>query len=240
MKKIIFATLAMITFISCEKKESVDGANVHITGNIEGLGQGKLYIQKIQDSALVILDSIQIKGDSHFESHIQLDSPEMLYLFLDRGQTNSIDNSLPFFAEPGTISIETTLKHFFADAKIKGSKNHDLWVEFNKINSRFKEENLNLIEKRLKNDIKPNAKRADSIEAAYQKLLIRKYRYTANFAVTHGEYEIAPYLAISEIADITIPYLDTIQKSMKPKVAQSKYGKMLTQYIKDRKAAEKK
>ena len=135
MKKIIFASLAMITFISCEKKESVDGANVHITGNIEGLSQGKLYIQKIQDSTLVVLDSIQIKGDSHFESHLQLDSPEMLYLFLDRGQTNSIDNSLPFFAEPGTISIETTLKHFFADAKIKGSKNHDLWVEFNKINS---------------------------------------------------------------------------------------------------------
>lgn len=240
MKKIIFATLAMITFISCEKKESIDGANVHITGNIEGLGQGKLYIQKIQDSVLVILDSIQIKGDSHFESHIKLDSPEMLYLFLDRGQTNSVDDSLPFFAEPGTISIETTLKHFFADAKIKGSKNHDLWVEFNKINSRFKEENLNLIEKRLKNDIKPNPKRADSIEATYKKILIRKYRYTANYAVTHGEYEIAPYLALSEIADITIPYLDTIQKSMKPKVAQSKYGKMLTQYIKERKATEKK
>ena len=34
----------------------------------------------------------------------------MLYLFLDRGQTNSIDNNLPFFAEPGNIKIETTLK----------------------------------------------------------------------------------------------------------------------------------
>jgi hypothetical protein len=62
MKKIIFATLAMITFISCEKKESIDGTNLHITGNIEGLSQGKLYIQKIQDSTLVVLDSIQIKG----------------------------------------------------------------------------------------------------------------------------------------------------------------------------------
>lgn len=239
MKKIALAAFTLFTLFACEKKETIEGANVHITGNIEGLGQGKLYIQKIQDSTLVVLDSIQIKGDSHFESHLQLDSPEMLYLFLDRGQTNSIDNSLPFFAEPGTISIETTLKHFFADAKIKGSKNHDLWVEFNKINKRFNDENLNLIEKRLKNDLKPNQKTADSIETAYQKLLIRKYRYTANYAVTHGEYEIAPYLALSEIADITIPYLDTIQKSMKPKVAQSKYGKMLTQYIKDRKAAEK-
>ena len=240
MKKILLVALTMITFISCQKKENVDGANLHIIGNIEGLGQGKLYIQKIQDSTLVVLDSIQIKGESNFESHIQLESPEMLFLFLDRGQTNSIDNSLPFFAEPGTITIETTLKEFFASAKITGSKNQDLLVEYNKINSRFNEENLNLIEKRLKNKKNPNAKTTDSIEAAYQKLLIRKYRYTANYAVTHSEYEIAPYLALSEIANITIPYLDTIQKSMKPKVAQSKYGKMLTQYVKERKAAEKK
>ena len=133
MKKIFLAVIALITLIACDKKETVEGANVHITGNVEGLSQGKLYLQKIEDTTLVIIDSIQINGDSKFESHIKLDSPEMLYLALDRGQTNSIDNSLPFFAEPGNITIETTLKHFFADAKVKGSKNHDLWIEFKKI-----------------------------------------------------------------------------------------------------------
>ena len=60
MKKIAIVLLALSICISCEKKESIDGANLHITGNIEGLGQGKLYIQKIQDSALVILDSINL------------------------------------------------------------------------------------------------------------------------------------------------------------------------------------
>ena len=238
MKKILLAVLLISTFISCEKKQTIEGANLHLTGNVAGLSQGKLYIQKIQDSTLVLLDSILIKGDSHFESHLQLESPEMLYLFLDRGQTKSIDNSLPFFAEPGTMNIETTLENFFSAAKITGSKNQDLWVEFNKINSRFKDINLNLLSKRLKNNLKPNPKTTDSIEDAYQKLLIRKYRFTANFAVTHSEYEIAPYLALSEIADITLPYLDTIQKSMKPKVAKSKYGKMLTAYLKERKASE--
>jgi hypothetical protein len=238
MKKILLAVLLISTFISCKKKQAIEGANLHLNGNVAGLSQGKLYIQKIQDSTLVLLDSILIKGDSHFESHLQLESPEMLYLFLDRGQTKSIDNSLPFFAEPGTMNIETTLENFFSAAKITGSKNQDLWVEFNKINSRFKDINLNLLSKRLKNNLKPNPITADSIESAYQKLLIRKYRFTANFAVTHSEYEIAPYLALSEIADITTPYLDTIQKSMKHKVAQSKYGKMLTAYLKERKAAE--
>ena len=237
MKKIVLAVIAVITLIACNKEGASD-ANVHITGDVKGLSQGKLYLQRIQDSTLVILDSIIINGDSKFESHIKLDSPEMLYLSLDRGQTNSIDNSLLFFAEPGDIKIETTLKTFYADAKITGSKNHDLWVKFDSINKRFNEENLVLIEKRLKNEMKPNPATADSIEQAYQKLLKRKYRYTAHFAVTNGNKEIAPYLALSEIADINTPYLDTIQKSMTPEVAKSKYGKMLNEYIKERKTLE--
>lgn len=239
MKKIFLAVIAIITLIACDKNKTVEGANVHITGNVEGLSQGKLYLQKIEDTTLVIIDSIQINGDSKFESHIKLDSPEMLYLALDRGQTNSIDNSLPFFAEPGNITIETTLKHFFADAKVKGSKNHDLWIEFKKINDRFNDENLVLMEKRLQNELKPNPTTTDSIEVAYEKLLKRKYRYTAHFATTHGDAAIAPYLALSEIANINMTYLDTIQKSMKPDVAKSKYGKMLTEFVKERKTTEK-
>jgi hypothetical protein len=236
MKKIFLLAIAAITLFACNKNEGDADANLQISGDVKGLSQGKLYLQRIQDSTLVIIDSITINGDSKFESYVKLESPEMLYLFLDRGQTNSIDNSLPFFAEPGKIQIETTLKHFFADAKITGSKNHDLWKKFDSINSKFRDQNLELMAKRLKNELKPNTTTTDSIEKAYKNLLTRKYRYTAHFATTNGNKEIAPYLALSEIANINITYLDTIQKSMTPEVSKSKYGKMLTKYIKDRKA----
>ncbi len=236
-KKLVLALFAVFTLIACNKEVNED-ANVHITGDVKGLSQGKLYLQRIQDSTLVVLDSITINGDSKFESHIKLESPEMLYLFLDRGQTNSIDNNLPFFAEPGNIKIETTLNHFFADAKISGSKNHDLWKKFDSINRKFINKNLSLMAKRFKNNLRPNQKTTDSIENEYQKLLKRKYRYTAHFALTHANKEIAPYLALSEISNINTPYLDTIQKSMSPEVAKSKYGKMLSEYVKERKAPE--
>lgn len=237
MKKIVLAVIAVISLISC-KEEVNSNTNVHITGDVKGLSKGKLYVQRIQDSTLIILDSILINGDSKFESHINLESPEMLYLFLDRGQTNSIDNNLPFFAEPGNIKVETTLQHFFADAKITGSENHELWKKFDSINKKFVNQNLSLMAKRFKNDLKPSQKTADSIENEYQKLLKRKYRYTAHFAITHADKEIAPYLALSEISNINIPYLDTIQKSMTPDVAKSKYGKMLSEYVKERKEIE--
>lgn len=237
MKKLVLALFAISAIVACKQEENTD-TNVHISGNIKGLSQGKLFLQKLQDSSLITIDSININGNSNFESHINLDSPEVLYLFLDRGQTKSIDNSLPFFAEPGQIKIETTLERFFADAKITGSKNHDLWVKFDSLNSKFRDQNLALMAKRLKNELKPNPSTTDSIENEYQKLLKRKYRYTAHFAVSNANKEIAPYLALSEIANINTAFLDTIQKSMTPEVAKSKYGKMLNEYVKKRKEIE--
>lgn len=238
MKKLALLVGSLLVFIAC-KKENNENAGLQLTGNIKGLSQGKIYIQKIQDSTLVILDSIIFKGkDSNFESNIALDEPEMLYIFLDRGQTNSIDNNLPFFAEPGKIELNTTLKQFYADAKITGSKNHELLQEFNQMNQKFTAENLTLIEKRLNNEFNFNQQTADSIEQAYEKLLKRKYRFAANYAATHGEYEVAPYIVLSEIADISIPYLEEVSKKISPKVANSKYGKMLTKHIEERKASK--
>ena len=238
MKKLALLVSSLLVFVACNK-ENNENAGLQLSGNIKGLSQGKIYIQKIQDSTLVILDSIIFKGkDSNFESNIALDEPEMLYIFLDRGQTNSIDNNLPFFAEPGKMELKTTLKQFYADAKITGSKNHELLQKFNEMNQKFTTENLTLIEKRLNNEFNFNQKTADSIDAAYEKLLIRKYRFAANFAATHGEYEVAPYIALSEIADINISYLEEVAKKLSPKVANSKYGKMLTKHMEERKASK--
>lgn len=237
MKKILLLGIGLLTLIACDKKETPEGS-LHLTGNIKGLSQGKLYIQKIKDTSFVVLDSITFKGDSHFETTIKLKNPEVLYLFLDRGQTNSIDNNLSFFAEPGDMNIDTNLKEFYASAKITGSKNHDLLTDFNNFKAKFNDKNLDLIERKIKAGNQLTPETTDSINKEYQKLLTRKYRYTANFAATHGDYEVAPYLALTEIGDINIAYLDTISKKLSPKVAKSKYGLLLKKHIKERKVNE--
>ncbi|WP_339838001.1 DUF4369 domain-containing protein [uncultured Flavobacterium sp.] len=236
-KKIIALALVIIGLVSCNKKDN-DGKNLHLTGNIKGLSQGKLYIQQVQDSSLVVLDSIMIKGDSKFDTYLNIESPEMLYLFLDRGQTNSIDNNLPFFAEPGEMKIETTLNSFFADAKITGSKNQVLYNEFKQMMAKFNDKNMGLVEKELENYKKKNKNSMDSISSEANKLTRKKYLYIANFATVHADREIAPFLALSEIADINVRYLDSIEAKMKPEVAKSKYGKMLKSYIEERKKVE--
>ncbi|MFB3389126.1 DUF4369 domain-containing protein [Flavobacterium sp. LAR06] len=238
MKKSIIAFVALALLASCSKKESAD--NLHITGNIKGLKNGTLYIQRIVDTSLVAIDSVKIDGNSTFERDIKLESPEMLYLFLDRGVSNSMDNNILFFAEPGNINIETNLDNFIYGAKITGSRNQELYEEYKKINSRFNDENLNMVESKFRALKRQDQKAVDSIDAKQQSNIKRKYLYATNFAINHKDHEIAPYIALAEIYDINIKFLDTIQKSMTPKVAQSLYGKKLTKYVADIKKQEQK
>jgi len=237
MRKSIIVLLSIVFFASCSEKKSTK--NFVLTGNIKGLKKGTLYIQRINDTVLVAIDTIKINGDSHFISEFDLQTPEMLYLFLDRGVSNSVDNNISFFAEKGNIDIQTSLDFFTADVKITGSKNQALYDEYKKVVSRFVDQDLDLIEKRI-NALKDNKiEEAARIEEEQKGILKRKYLYTTNFAVNHGDYEVAPYVALAEIYDINLKYMDTIQKSMTPKVAKSLYGKKLNDFIVARKREEK-
>lgn len=233
MSKSILAFFLVLTLVSCsEKKQTKDFL---LTGYIKGLKKGTLYIQRIKDTSLIALDTIKINGDSHFSSELDLKSPEMLYLFLDRGVSNSLDNNIPFFAEKGTMNIETSLDFFTADAKITGSKNQELYEEYKKVVSRYVDQDLTLIEKKFNAFKANNTAQVNKIEEEQKDITKRKYLYTTNFAVNHGDHEVAAYVTLAEIYDINLKFLDTIQKSMSPKVAKSLYGKKLNEYIAARK-----
>ena len=229
MKKSIVLVFALALLVSCNKEGSK--TNLHLIGNIKGLKDGTLYIQRVVDTRLVAIDTIIIDGNPKFETDIDLKSPEMLYLFLDRGVTNSMDNNLFFFAEPGTINIETNLESYISSTKITGSKNQEKYEEFQKINSRFRDENLDIIQQKFIALKSGNTKAADSLNKKQENNTKRKYLFATNFAINHGDFEVSPYIALSEIYDINIKYLDTIQKSMSPKVAQSLDGKKLTEFV---------
>jgi hypothetical protein len=223
--------------VACAENKS--DKNLQITGYIKGFTKGKLYIQKIKDSSLVALDTIDVNGDSHFTSDIDIQSPEMLYLFIDRGVSNSVDNNLLFFAEPGKINIETSLRYFTSDAKITGSKNHELYEEYKYVTSKYVDKDLDLLGKKFKAYKDKNEVLVNTINKKQEDILKSKYLYATNFAVNHSDYEIAPYIALSEIYDINMKYLDTIDKSMTPSVSKSLYGQKLKTLIKERKASEK-
>jgi hypothetical protein len=228
MKKLLLALLSLFIIASCENKPET---NLQITGVVKGLQKGTLYLKKMGDSSFITLDSMKIDGKSEFESNIDLKSPEMLYLFLDRGETKSGDNNLMFFAEPGKINIATDLEYFYSKAVITGSKNNELFENYKKITSKYNEQQLELTVAKINALKNKQMDLIASIEEKSSVITKRKYLYAINFAVTNKDYEVAPYIALSEINDATVKYLDTIQKSMSPKVAKSRYGVMLTKYV---------
>ena len=228
MKKLLLALLSLFIIASCENKPET---NLQITGVVKGLQKGTLYLKKMGDSTFITLDSMKIDGKSEFESNIDLKSPEMLYLFLDRGETKSGDNNLMFFAEPGKINIATDLEYFYSKAVITGSKNNELFENYKKITSKYNEQQLELTVAKINALKNKQMDLIASIEEKSSVITKRKYLYAINFAVTNKNYEVAPYIALSEINDATVKYLDTIQKSMSPKVAKSRYGVMLTKYV---------
>lgn len=236
MNKLFIILTIGILLLSC-KEEKLTNA-VEITGNIKGLKKGKLYIQKIQDSTLVILDSIILNGKSDFATTIKLDAPEMLYLFLDRGVSNSVDNNLLFFAEPGKMTINTELDLFLAKSKITGSKNQELYEEYIDIITQFNGQQLDMVKDEL---LALKGKKTISVEDNKKKqdaLLRRRYLYAANFCSTHANYEIAPYIVLTDIYDMNLKFLNQVYQKMTPKVLASKYGKRMTTFIEERKKEE--
>lgn len=211
---------------------------MHLTGNVTGLKKGTFLLQKVLDSTFETVDSLQVNGTGAFEFKQLVESPEVYYLSLKTQSQKQPDKNIPFFAEAGEISINTSLLAFYRDAEITGSINEDKYREYKKFMQRYIDKNLELTEAQLKAYQSGNKKLLDSIAGQQKRVLSGKYLATVNYALNNKEFEIAPYLALTEIYDVNVKYLDTIYKILTPKIKDSKYGIALESFINDIKKTE--
>lgn len=239
MKKIFKIVVIFILIIGCTGKSKSDMNTIEVKGSIEGLRKGTLYLQKIQDSILIDLDSLVLKGSSDFRLKAKINSPEIFYLYLDKKDGDTLNDRIRFFGEKGTIEINTLLKTYESSAQISGSENHSLLEEYLTFIRRFDQENLKLV-KVYFNELRENnsSKKLDSIQKKMDNLLLRRYLFTINFASNNSDKEIAPYLMVTEVNDTSIKLLDSVMVKLSPEVKLSKYGKDLQVLIDRRKKEE--
>jgi succinate dehydrogenase flavin-adding protein (antitoxin of CptAB toxin-antitoxin module) len=228
MKKALIV-LSVLLIFSCTEKEP----DLIVTGNIKGLKKGTLYLQKFRDTALVTIDSLNINGEQPFEFYNDLEEPEVLFLTLDKKSNNT--HRLSFFANKGITEINTSLKRFAYDAEIKGSKQQESYKEYYSIISKFNNQQLELIKSQFEAQQSANDSLIEAANSDSDNLIKRKYLYTVNFALNNVDSEVAPYVAIAEIYDANLKYLDTIYNSLEKDIANSKYGIELEKHIKKRK-----
>ncbi|MDN6280164.1 MAG: DUF4369 domain-containing protein [Psychroflexus sp.] len=237
MKKIILSFLAALSIASCQSSKET---NLNITGNVDGLKKGGLYLEKysVADSSFKSLDSIRINGDAHFHFETYIDEPQIMFLRLDDNSGDENQEIIKFFAEAGDYDIQTKMKNFSNKVKIETtSKNQLKYEEYNDMIDKFNNKNLDLIAAGLKVDDTNDKNQVliDSLSFQYNSLLKRKYLYTVNFAVNNKDLEVSPYVTVAEVYDANVKYLDTIYKTLNRKVRKSLYGKELKELIELRK-----
>ena len=80
-----------------------------VKGKVEGLRKGKLFLQKMEDTLLINVDSVQISGTPKFEFKTDIETAEIFYLYLDKEDGDSLNDRILFFGEEGLIEINTLL-----------------------------------------------------------------------------------------------------------------------------------
>ncbi|MDF4222383.1 DUF4369 domain-containing protein [Maribacter sp. M208] len=229
MKKILFVVAALLALSSCGDNAE---ETMIVSGKIKGLKKGTLYLQHVPDSVLITVDSLAINGDGNFSFETKLTSPEIFYLYLDKKDNNDINDRITFFAEPGTITINTDWNTFDTTAKITGSTTHEKLEEYKKHMSNINKKNVEI----MMNAAQPNGELSqisiDSLTNISNRNTQRGYAFAINFALNNKSSFIAPYIALKEIPDANVKYLDSIYSVLSPEVAESKYGKELAELLK--------
>ncbi len=232
MRYLLAVIIVLAAFIGCTSETEM----MNLTGTVKGLKKGTLLLQKFEDTVLITVDSVLVDGNSDFSFSEKVESPEIYYLYVRLKDGTLRDDRITFFAENSAMNIKTNLQNFGSAAIITGSKNDSILKEYDKVKQRYISRNLELIEQRLK--LGTNSKN-DSLTTVLNQqqnaLVSSKYLATINFALNHKDFEIAPYLMLSEAYSSNIKYLDTVYKILSPKIKDSKYGKELESFIVNRK-----
>lgn len=223
----------LVFLVACQ--HSNDGKTMVVSGNVEGLKKGTLYLQRFDTQGNIVnVDSAKAKGNGLFEFKVPLESPEIFMLYLDKNNKSSeYGNRISFFAEPKHINIHTHNESFDLTAHITGSETQKYLEEYNQVIRKFSQRDTELLAQQIQAVKDKNMKKADSILQLSNNNKLREFLFSVNFALLHKDSYIAPYVALSQGYALQQKYLDSIYNSLPENVANSRYGKQLKDYIAD-------
>jgi len=225
MKKQIYLLVVLGLLISCAPNTKGD---MVVNGTVKNLRKGTLYLQKMKDTMLVSVDSVHLEGTNTFSLSDQIESPEVYFIQLNK----SPEKRVFFFGEKGDIGVTTSLEKFATSVKITGSDNQVLWEQHQKMLQKFNNKQLDFFKARFEAQKANDAGLLTDIEEKERRLIRSKYLYATNFAISHSDTELAPYIALTDLRYATIQLLDTVNNSLSTRVKASKYGQELDAFIK--------
>ena len=72
---------------------------MNINLSIDGFKKGNVYLQKIKDSLLINIDSLQLNRNGKFNFEVELSEPEIFHLYLAKDDGDSLNDRIIFFGD---------------------------------------------------------------------------------------------------------------------------------------------
>lgn len=231
MKRIFSLVSIVVLIVSCSTEKQ---GNLIVNGTVDGLKLGTIYLQQLNDTVLVNVDSVIVDGEAPFQLASDIEEPQIMYLYLDKKDGIEFNDRISFFAQDTIMTIATTLENFENDAVVTGGANQAIYTKFLEVNKKLNQEYTELIKRNiiLNQSEKIDPLAVDSLQRAIEKHTRRKVGYVVNYAQLHKENEVAAYILATEATEANPFYLDSIYKQMPKKIQTSRYGKQLSELIK--------
>ncbi|WP_445382700.1 DUF4369 domain-containing protein [Robiginitalea sp. IMCC43444] len=225
VRAVFFLAFAMLISCGSDKEHMV------VKGEIKGLKKGMLYLQFVPDSTLVNLDSVKVNGNGAFEIEVEIEQPDIFYLYLDKADGNVMNDRISFYGESGAVQINSSYDAFEAKSEIKGGPGHELYEEYLRNKTRFNIRELELFQAKSELNLPSDSVKLDSLEGLAVLNLRRSYLYSINFAIRNKDSYLAPIIAVNDVADANPKFLDSIYSNLNQEIAASKYGRKLKELI---------
>ena len=154
----------------------------------------KIFLYLLLKQSFVVfltLLNIKIDGVENFEFSDSLGEAQFYFLALEKDETDTTIQKIPFFAEKGKIEINTRLNTYLSSAKVEGSENQILWDEYLMIMRKFNNQNIELVKDYLEKKGEFDSKKRDKIFEKKNNLISRKkILFSLNFAMNNSDKEI--------------------------------------------------
>lgn len=222
MRKLLFSVMAMAALAACQPK------TFKIEGKLTGIENGTAYLQNIRDGRPNALDTAEIKAGS-FVFEGKTDNPELLFVVVEGHQ-----QPIVVFAENGSIKIEGDIEKI-DDAKISGSKSHDLFKKFNDEMPDLKRAQ-SIREEYMQAQMGGDQAKMQSLSDEMESIIENQKAYMKKFVFDNVANPVGAFMGLNVVSVLEFNELDSLMNLLEAKQPEHVYVQDLKKMIEPIKA----
>jgi peroxiredoxin len=184
MKKLIPLLLLAILF-ACTPAEK---RNFTLTGSVNDVESGMVYLQDRISGLMVDLDSVGIENGS-FTFRGSMEYPQMLYLRID-----GVPGRISLFIENSDMEL-IVMQTEPVEYELKGSASHDIFMELSQLAENFDRNTRNLQSEIMSAEVAGNQELADELRARSEEIEKAKKDEIKAFVARHNNKTVGVFIA---------------------------------------------